>query len=113
MPSWTIRGTLIATMLLANVLVASVSSSAADTDSLLKVIKAVGREGQGNREAKQAVSELSQQDAATLPAVLMGFRDANPLAANYLRGAVETIADRALKSNKKLPIESLEPATGV
>ncbi len=108
MPSWTIRGTLIATMLLANVLVASVSSSAADTDSLLKVIKAVGREGQGNREAKQAVSELSQQDAATLPAVLMGFRDANPLAANYLRGAVETIADRALKSNKKLPIESLE-----
>lgn len=108
MPSWTIRGTLIATVLLANVLVASVSSSAADTDSLLKVIKAVGREGQGNREAKQAVSELSQQDAATLPAVLMGFRDANPLAANYLRGAVETIADRALKSNKKLPIESLE-----
>lgn len=103
MPSWTIRGLLIATLL-----VPSVSAAAADTDSLLKTIKAVGREGQGNREANQAVAALSQQDAATLPAVLMGFRDANPLAANYLRGAVETIADRAVKANKPLPKESLE-----
>ena len=103
MPSWTIRGFLIATLL-----AMSVSSSAADTDSLVKTIKAVGREAQGNREANQAVAALSQQDAATLPAVLMGFRDANPLAANYLRGAVEAIADRALKAGKPLPKESLE-----
>lgn len=81
---------------------------AADPDSLLKAIKSVGREGQGNREANQAVAELSQQDVSVLPMVLAGFREANPLAANYLRGAVETIADRALKSGKKLPAEPLE-----
>lgn len=103
MPSWTIRGFLIATLL-----APSVSAFAADTDSLLKAIRAIGREGRGNREANQAVSELSQQDASVLPAVLMGFRDANPLAVNYLRGAVETIADRAVKANKPLPKESLE-----
>lgn len=108
MPSWTIRGLLIATVLIPTVLIPFSSSSAADTDSLLKTIKAVGREGQGNREANQAVAAMSQQDASTLPAVLMGFRDANPLAANYLRGAVESIADRALKAGKSLPKESLE-----
>ena len=94
--------------LLAALFVPVDSAFTADTDSLLKIIKAVGREGQGNREAKQAVAELSQQDVGTLPALLMGFRDANPLAANYLRGAVETIVDRALNANKKLPAESLE-----
>ena len=108
MPSWTVRGLLIATVLIPPLLVPPVSSSAAETDSLVKTIKAVGREGQGNREANQAVAALSQQEASTLPAVLMGFRDANPLAANYLRGAVEAIADRALKAGKSLPTESLE-----
>ncbi len=108
MPSWTVRGLLIATVLIPPLLVLPVSSSAAETDSLVKTIKAVGREGQGNREANQAVAALSQQEASTLPAVLMGFRDANPLAANYLRGAVEAIADRALKAGKSLPTESLE-----
>ncbi len=102
MPSWMIRGLLVVTLL-----VPTVSASAADTDSLLKAIKAVGREAQGNREANQAVAALSQQDASTLPAVLMGFRDANPLAANYLRGAVEAIADRTLNTGKSLPTESL------
>lgn len=107
MPSWMIRGLVIAIALIPTGLLLSVCT-AADTDSLVKMIKAIGREGQGNREANQAVSELSQQDAATLPAVLLGFRDANPLAANYLRGAVEAIADRALKAGKPLPTESLE-----
>ncbi len=103
MSNWMIRGFLIATLL-----TMPADSSAADIDSLVKTIKAVGREGQGNREANQAVSELSQQDAAKLPGVLIGFRDANPLAANYLRGAVEAIADRALRSGKSLPTVSLE-----
>ncbi len=103
MPSWMIRGLLVVTLL-----APTVSASAADIDSLLKAIKAVGREAQGNREANQAVAALSQQNASTLPAVLMGFRDANPLAANYLRGAVEAIADRTLNAGKSLPTESLE-----
>ncbi|HLQ43208.1 MAG TPA: hypothetical protein VK137_00650 [Planctomycetaceae bacterium] len=81
---------------------------AADTESLLRTIKSVDREGRGNKAAGQAVNELSQQGVTVLPAVLKSFGDANPLAANYLRGAVEAIADRALKSGKPLPSRQLE-----
>ena len=108
MHNWTIRSLLLPMLLILTGLISSTSCFAAETDSLLKTIRAVGREGQGSREANQAVGELSQQDVSTLPAVLLGFRDANPLAVNYLRGAVEAIADRALKAGKPLPTESLE-----
>ncbi len=103
MPRSTVRVVLIATLL-----IPPLHCIAADTATLVQAIKAVGREGRGNREANQAVVELSQQDVSALPAVLRGFRDANPLAANYLRGAVESIADRTLKAGKSLPKESLE-----
>ena len=108
MHNWTIRSLLLPMLLILTGLISSTSCFTAETDSLLKTIRAVGREGQGSREANQAVGELSQQDVSTLPAVLLGFRDANPLAVNYLRGAVEAIADRALKAGKPLPTESLE-----
>lgn len=93
---------------IATLLIPWASCFAADTEALVKAIRAVGRESQGTREANQAVSELSQQDVTSLLVVLSGFREANPLAANYLRGAVESIADRALKTGKSLPTESLE-----
>ncbi len=98
----------ICVVLIATLLIPSLHGIAADTATLVLAIKAVGREGRGSREANQAVVELSQQDVSALPAVLRGFRDANPLAANYLRGAVESIADRTLKAGKPLPNESLE-----
>lgn len=103
MPRW-----MFSTVLLATLPVGSVPSFAADTMTLVATIKSVGREAQGNREVNQAVRELAQQDAAALPKVLAGFRDANPLAANYLRGAVESIADRTLKSGQMLPTGPLE-----
>lgn len=81
---------------------------AVEIETLLKTIKSVGREGQGNTAAGQAVNELSQQDATVLPTVLESFTDANPLAANFLRSAVEAIADRSLKAGKSLPNSSLE-----
>ncbi len=86
--------------------------SAADTESLLRTIKSVGREGQGNKAAGRAVQELSQQDSAVLLAVLSSFGDANPLAANYLRSAAESLADRILKSGKSLPAAPLEQLIG-
>jgi hypothetical protein len=103
MPRLTIRVVLIATLL-----IPPLHCLAADTATLVQSIKAVGREGRGNREANQAVAELSQQDVSALPTVLRGFRDANPLAANYLRAAAESIADWTLKAGKPLPNETLE-----
>ena len=84
------------------------SALAAEPATLLKTIKAVGREGQGNVQAAQALRELTQADATVLPTILSSFDGANPLAANWLRSAVETIADRQISSGKPLPSAELE-----
>jgi hypothetical protein len=73
----------------------------------LKTILAVNHEGKGAVEAQRAVRELSAADASTLPAILTAFDGANPLAANYLRAAVEAIADRTVKAGGSLPVEKL------
>jgi hypothetical protein len=81
---------------------------AAETADLLSAIKAVGREGAGNAAAVAAMQALSHAEPAALPEVLLAFDGANPLATNYLRGAFEAIADRAISQNKGLPNEQLE-----
>lgn len=79
-----------------------------ETPSLLKTIHLVGAEGQGNEAARQAVELLSASPVEKLPDILAGFDKASPLAANYLRAAVETIVDRQLADGKKLPAQELE-----
>ena len=80
----------------------------AETADLLKTIKAVGNEGQGNVAAGKAVAELSQKDQTALKPILEAFRGSSPLSANWLRSVFETIADRALKSGKALPAKELQ-----
>ena len=75
---------------------------------LLKAILAVGPEGRGHREAALAWRKLSAADGAALPDVLAALDEANPLAANWLRSAAETIADRQLNRGHKLPTDGLE-----
>jgi len=87
------------------------SACRAEADDLaphLTTILAVGKEGRGHREAATAWKKLAQADAAALPAVLAALDDANPLAANWLRCAAETIADRHLSRGQKLPADELE-----
>lgn len=74
---------------------------------LIGRIQAVGTEGAGHAPAIAAVKELSQAPASALPEILGGFETASPLAANWLRGAFETVADRALKQ-KQLDGRALE-----
>ncbi|MBC8291007.1 MAG: hypothetical protein H8E37_11895 [Planctomycetes bacterium] len=78
------------------------------TPSLLKTIHAVGAEGKGNEAAQQAVELLSASKVEELPDIFVGFDNASPLAANYLRAVVETIVDRQLAAGKKLPADQLE-----
>jgi hypothetical protein len=87
------------------------SSRAADVSPLVRVIRAVESEGRGNREAIAAWRELAQCDAGQLPGILAAFDGANPLAINYLRSAVETIADRTLEQGAALPAAELEKFT--
>jgi len=85
-------------------------ASAATPAELIKTIKSVGAEGHGHAEAVAAVRELSRSDAAVVPELLRAFDDASPLAANWLRGSFETVADRAFKE-RKLSAKALESFT--
>lgn len=81
---------------------------AAEYSEAVKTIKAVGSEAKGNKEAAKAWKQLAAGDSSSIPAILGALDDANPLAANYLRNAVETIAQRELKQGGTLPTAELE-----
>jgi hypothetical protein len=81
---------------------------ASEIDDLLAAIKKSGKEGSGNVAASKAMRELTQKGPAVLPDVLAALDDADPTAANWLRNAVDAIADRALAAGQKLPIDRLE-----
>lgn len=83
-------------------------SRADSTQELLKTLKNVGREGQGNVAASQALKELTQKEADVLPEILKAFEGASPLAINWLRGGFETIADESIKQNEPLPVKELK-----
>ena len=80
------------------------AAQAADLTTSIKTIRAVGPEGQGNAAAAKAWQTLSKAEASALPQILTAMDGANPLAANWLRAAVDTIAAR----EKKLPIDALQ-----
>ncbi|MGY8767997.1 MAG: hypothetical protein ACKVH8_06115, partial [Pirellulales bacterium] len=61
-------------------------------DQYLNQIKSVGKEGKNHSEAIAAMKKLSQTDVNHLPQVLAGMENASPLAVNWIRAAVETIA---------------------
>ena len=81
---------------------------AASIEEYLRAIKTVGPEGEKHQAAIAAVKELSKSSAESLPIVLKSFEGANPLAVNWLRSVVDTVADRTLKTTGKLPAASLE-----
>jgi hypothetical protein len=89
-------------------MVVAAAGNAASTEELINVVKAVDREGRGNVAAIQAVRQLSQGSPATLVTLLAAMDDANPVAANWLRGAFEAVADREVKTNGRLPARDLE-----
>ena len=94
----------------AALLVAMAVAAAADdaqTRDSIAAIKKVDREGNGHAEAVAAARQLQQLDAAALPEVLRAFNGANPLAANWLRGVVETITDRTIQAGQPLPVAEL------
>ena len=90
-------------------LLAAASPAAADdVDHLLQSIKAVASRGSGHPQAIAAAKKLAQSGPESLLPILAAMDDANPLAANWLRGAFEAIVDRALRSDGKLPAGELE-----
>jgi hypothetical protein len=90
------------------VLALAAPAAAADTAALLARVRAAGREGAGNAEAAAAWKELVRLGPEALPAVLAGMDGADATAANWLRNAVDAIAERAFTEGKPLPTKALE-----
>jgi hypothetical protein len=81
---------------------------AQEAQALVLRIKAVGKEGIGNVEASKAFKHLVAQGPGVLTDVLAGMDDASPVALNWLRAAVESIQDKAIKGGQKIPSDKIE-----
>jgi hypothetical protein len=79
---------------------------AADLSAHLKPLLAVGPEGKGNAEAAAAWKALvAAADAAAIPELLVAMNGAGDLSANWIRGAVSTLEQRA---GDKLPLDAIK-----
>jgi hypothetical protein len=87
---------------------ASAATSSAQLADALRMLRAVGPEGQGNAAASAAWKDLSVADPKALPTILAGMDGANEFTVNWLRAAVEAIAARELAAGRSLPIAALE-----
>jgi hypothetical protein len=83
-------------------------AAAGPADTLVDQIKAVGREGRGNRAAAVAWRDLVRLGPDAMPDILLGLDTATPTAANWLHAAVDAIAEHALVEGKALPAARLE-----
>lgn len=82
-------------------------ANAATPTELAATIKAIGKNGTGQPAAMAAAKELSRGDATTLLPILKSFDNASPLATNWLLGAFESVADRAV-AGKQFPAKEIE-----
>jgi hypothetical protein len=81
---------------------------AADLEKALQALRAVGPKGAGNEAASAAWQEVAQADVSQVPELLAALDGANPLAANGIRTAVDTVCERALRDEGTLPKEAFE-----
>ena len=81
---------------------------AVEINELTATIRNIGPKGEGHVAAQQAWKSLAAQPASELVAVLDGFQGANRLATNWLRGAVDAIAQNAINHSDPLPENQLK-----
>lgn len=89
-------------------------ANAADTSLAknLERVRAVGKKGEGHREAGQAAKALSQAGGLDLPVILGAMDGASILAENWLRGIAEGVAQKQTARGGKLPVAELEKFLG-
>lgn len=87
-------------------LAASSVLQADQTDTLLQQIKAVAPRGAGHAQAVSAAQALEKSAPDVLPRILTAMNGTNPLVRNWLRGAFEAVASKALDT-KSLPTREL------
>jgi hypothetical protein len=77
----------------------------------LATIKAVTKEGKGNEDAGPAWKTLVSKGEPALFPTLEAFNEDNPTATNWLRAAVDAIAEKEKAAGRALPAKELEAFT--
>lgn len=90
------------------VLASPLLATTSDIPALINTIKAVGPEGAGNRDAARAWQDLILLPGTDLPLLLAALDDDSPAAANWLRSAVDAIAERERAAGRSLSTTALE-----
>ncbi|MCI0699514.1 MAG: hypothetical protein L0241_00315 [Planctomycetia bacterium] len=90
------------------VLAPGVHSAEDETTRALTTLKAVTKEGKGNEDAGPAWKTLVSKGGSALIPTLEAIDDANPTSANWLRTAVDAIAENETSAGRKLPADKLE-----
>jgi len=86
-------------------------SSAQESDELnehITAVRNIGPKGKGHKAASAAWKEIVKNDAASITTVLAGMDEANVLAINWLRAAVDTLAENTLNAGNELPVADIE-----
>jgi hypothetical protein len=91
---------------------APAAPAGAELATLLARLKGVGREGAGNVEAARAWKALVARGPGALTAILAAMDDDDLTSANWLRPAVNAVAEQALRAGKPLPRAELEKFVG-
>lgn len=82
--------------------------SAETLEEALTVLRAVGREAEGSTAAQASWRVVAGAEAARLPVLLAALDGASPLAANYLRSAIEALSEREARAGRPLAPAMLE-----
>ena len=88
-------------LLLTMVMTSSVRAD--DLSAAIEVLRGVQPGAVDSAAARDAVRELTTGGSQALVPLLHGFRDASPLAVNWLRNAFEQIAGAETKAGRQLP----------
>src|SRR5262245_11257098 len=89
-------------------LLVATAATATEADRLLSRIKSVSKEGAGNQEAAAAWKSLVALGGDARFPTLTALNDASPVAANWLRSAVNAVVEKEKANGNNLPAQKLE-----
>ncbi len=95
-------------LILLGILAGTLPASQPQIDQWLHSLQAVSPRGGGHEQAAEAWRKLVQVPADRIPQLLVALDEANPLAANWIRCAIDAIAERQLQQGGSLPADALE-----
>jgi hypothetical protein len=84
------------------------SAGGADTNALLKQLLATGPNGLNSAQAAAAWNELAKSEPDALVPMLSALDGAGPVAANWIRSAIDAVVEKAKTSKRELPVAELQ-----